>query len=236
MAKQTEKPPVQRTKGAPADPAHDAPPWPAWLRIVLSIALVWHVFVMAACPFFFSTESQMGASELARTVVRNPLVQCYADTLYLNSGYGFFGPEPPLTSGQISYVVYDEAGAEKASGRFPDLKEQWPRLWYHRFMMLSDQASIPFEGFNPEQSHRITLNSFARHLLQAYGGSRVDLTHQDKLLLMPADVLAGEDPSSKKFAIDPTTVTVTADQLSQPLIPRQQEWAQPEEVYRGGAP
>ncbi|QDU88354.1 hypothetical protein Pla175_17290 [Pirellulimonas nuda] len=236
MAKQTEKPPAPRPRRASPIDGGETSTWPVWLRVVLTIVILWHCFVLAACPFFFATESQLGSSELARSVVRNPLVQCYADTLYLNSGYGFFGPEPPLTNGVISYVVLDESGAEIASGRFPDLRDQWPRLWYHRFMMLSDQASIPFERLSPEQAHQLTLKSFARHVLRAHGGARVDLTHQNKLLLMPADVLAGEDALNKKFALEPTTVSVSAADLNEPLIPKQQEWTQPEEIPGGRLP
>ncbi len=221
MAKQADRSPSQRPRQAASADGADHLRWPLWLRALLSIAIVWHCFVVAICPFYFVTESRLvRSSGLAEAIVReNSLVRGYADILYLNSGYGFFGPDPPMTNATVSFVVLGQNGAELAREAFPDLRDQWPRLWYHRFMMLSDQSAIPFAGFSEDEAHRVSLESFGRHLLATYDGARVDLTHRAKFLLTPLDLLDGEDPNDPKFLLSPTDVTVTADQLDTPLIP-----------------
>jgi hypothetical protein len=49
--------------------------------------------------------------------------------MYLDHGYFFFAPNPGP-----SHLV----GIRDQSVLFPDRKEQWPRLLYHRYFMLSE--------------------------------------------------------------------------------------------------
>lgn len=103
----------------------------------------------------------------------------YLNLLYLNHGYEFFAPDPAGTH-VIGYRVTRPDGST-VEGRFPDLKDQWPRLLYHRYMMLAEQT----EMMGPESGRH-----YADYLATLYGGpSRIDLVIH--LLLSPQKVLEG---------------------------------------------
>jgi hypothetical protein len=108
----------------------------------------------------------------------------YANLLYINNGYDFFSPDPSV-SHLIRYEVFDEAGQSIHKGTLPDRREQWPRLLYHRYMMLVDQSSDPREANSGWET------KIADGLLQAYNGARVKLVKVRHHLLTPAEVLRG---------------------------------------------
>ena len=115
---------------------------------------------------------------------RFPLICHYANLLYINNGYDFFSPDPTV-SHIIRYEVFDDRGQTIAKGDFPNTREQWPRLLYHRYMMLVDQSSNP-QNADTGWEYRI-----ADGLLERYGGANVRLTKKRHHLLMPSEVLAG---------------------------------------------
>lgn len=121
---------------------------------------------------------------LASQTSRFPLIWHYANLLYINNGYDFFSPDPSF-SHLIRYEVFDAAGKKIESGEFPNRLQQWPRLLYHRYMMLVDQSSDPrARGSGWEVK-------IADRLMKRYGGARVHLTQVRHDLLTPEEVLAG---------------------------------------------
>ena len=127
---------------------------------------------------------------------------------YLNHGYQFFAPDP-AGSNLIRYQVFDSGGAEIAAGQFPNLDEQWPRLLYHRHMMLAAQT-----GDMGEESGR----RYARHLIQLYGGqsSRVEwILHK---LLSPQQVIDETPLDADSTYVVLAEVRQTANSDSNPSV------------------
>ena len=93
-------------------------------------------------------------------------MQWYLDALYLNHGYHFFAPSPG-PGNLIRYELLDSRGSVIGQGEFPNTKDQWPRLRYHRHFMLADQAGLPSEDRQyRDYWQRVYLESYARHLLR----------------------------------------------------------------------
>jgi hypothetical protein len=133
------------------------------LRILISLLIVWHLTAVALAPMSVPPSSQL-VVELAQ----RPPVQWYLDALYLNHGYHFFAPEPGAGH-LIRYELFDTRGSIMAQGEFPNLKEQWPRLRYHRHFMLADQAGLPSDDKQyRDHWQRAYLESYARHLLRIH--------------------------------------------------------------------
>ncbi len=121
---------------------------------------------------------------LASRETRFPILWHYANLLYINNGYDFFSPDPSV-SHLIRYEVFDQAGGSIAKGTLPDRREQWPRLLYHRYMMLVDQSSDPRNATIGWET------KIADRLLDAHAGDHVRLVKVRHQLLTPAEVLAG---------------------------------------------
>jgi hypothetical protein len=146
------------------------------VRIIVSVLVIWHVTAVFLAPLSVSPSSPL-VVELAQ----KPPMQWYLDILYLNHGYHFFAPDPS-TGHLIQYQVYDDRGAEIAKGTFPDKKEQWPRLRYHRYFMLADQCEMPIpDDQNPDRQRkadaerqrweRVYLTAYGQQLLKQYNGA-----------------------------------------------------------------
>jgi hypothetical protein len=113
-----------------------------------------------------------------------PLIYHYTNLLYINNGYDFFSPDP-VGSFIVRYQVLDTMGQPIKEGAFPDRNVQWPRLLYHRYMMLADQAMGA--GARTEKWKQL----IAERLLKEFHGASVRLTVQRHHLLTPAEVLEG---------------------------------------------
>lgn len=176
---------------------------PAW-RSLVSILIVLHVMAVFCAPWDLSVDralppgyipptDNLGRPQLptADSVVwqepivprtlRGWLFRHYLNLFYLNHGYEFFAPDPN-GSHLIRYQIRDSGGQEVASGEFPNLDEQWPRLYYHRHMMLAAQT-----GDMGETSGR----HYAQHLLAKYGGHSITTQLVFHRLLSPQEVLDG---------------------------------------------
>ena len=98
--------------------------------------IVWHVSAVFLAPL-----SIPPSSPLVVDIAQGSFMQWYLDALYLNHGYHFFAPEP--SNGHlIRYQVIDDRGGIIAQGEFPNKKDNWPRLLYHRYFMLADQCEV----------------------------------------------------------------------------------------------
>jgi hypothetical protein len=121
---------------------------------------------------------------LAGYDTRFPILWHYANLLYINNGYDFFSPDPSF-SHLIRYEVFDANNKPIAKGEFPNRLQQWPRLLYHRYMMLVDQSSAPRNAALGWE------NKVADALLTEYDGARVHLVKVRHHLLTPDEVRAG---------------------------------------------
>lgn len=225
----------EQADAMPAKPKKPVPraapgmPWhPAW-RMLVSLLLVFHLTAVFVAPwdlltkpalppdYFASTESQ-GEPPLPprdSTVWQQPIVprtlgrffHHYLNLAYLNNGYEFFAPNPS-GSNLIHYQVRDSGGDEIAAGEFPNLKEQWPRLFYHRHMMLAAQHV----ELGPEAGHH-----FAKHLIRIHNGqtSRVDWIYHK--LLSPQQVLDETPLDAKSTYVVLGEIHETANVESQPV-------------------
>jgi len=107
------------------------------VRILISLLIVWHF-----TGVFLAALSIGGSSQLVMNVAQKRPMQWYLDALYLNQGHSFFAPD--VGPGHIiSYELQDQSGRTIEQGELPSRKEHWPRLFYHRHMMLADQAEMP---------------------------------------------------------------------------------------------
>jgi hypothetical protein len=87
-------------------------------------------------------------------------MKCYLSALYLNQGHSFFAPD--VGPGHIMrYELFDQSNRPLRNGSIPDREKHASRLFYHRHLMLADQAELP----TPEFRQR-NLQAYARHLLR----------------------------------------------------------------------
>lgn len=191
--------PVKKVKKARAQgevPWHPVVRWFLSLLILLHLLAVfsapWDLMTMDALPPGFVTPTDaMGHRQplppndspvWQRPVVTRGLhgfFHHYLNLLYLNHGYEFFAPDPAGTH-VIDYQV-TKADGGVAKGRFPSLDEQWPRLFYHRHMMLAEQTEL----MGPQSGQH-----YADHLATVYGGPS-QMQWKVHLLLPPHRVAEG---------------------------------------------
>ena len=172
--------------------------WLASLLIVLHVMAVfsapWDLSVDRALPpGYIPPTDNLGRPQLPAPdsiVWQDPIVpralrewffRHYLNLFYLNHGYEFFAPDPN-GSHLIRYQIRDSGGQEVASGELPNLDDQWPRLYYHRHMMLAAQT-----GDMGEASGR----HYAQHLLNKYGGQSITTQLVFHRLLSPQELING---------------------------------------------
>jgi hypothetical protein len=165
------------------------------VRGLISVLLLWHLFAVFMAPLSLPPTSQL-VSKLVQGGPSAPsLMQRYLDALYINHGYHFFAPEPG-PGHLIHYDVFDNRRQQIVTGKFPDLKEYWPRLRYHRYFMLAEQAELPFPNREAAEAQQLTLDSYARHLLRGHDGAEAHLRRERHYILSPEDSLNGDDPNN----------------------------------------
>jgi hypothetical protein len=160
------------------------PPAGGWY-LLASLAIAFHLLAVWVAPF-----SVPPSSPFAGTMAM--ALRPYLDVAFLNHGYKFFAPDPGPTH-LVRYELEMPDGSKQA-GRFPDLKTQWPRLLYHRHMMLSERLDGPPEASWTQGFAR----SYAEHLRARHGARKVTLYLVTHALPYPGQVLAGmklDDPS-----------------------------------------
>lgn len=112
---------------------------PAYRKWLLPLVFVHLLAVLAEPLFFFSRSDFQSGPEFYG--LRRWLAP-YVDWMYLDHGYFFFAPNP----GPSHLVALQESSSSLTTSKslksdaflFPDRKEQWPRLLYHRYFMLSE--------------------------------------------------------------------------------------------------
>jgi hypothetical protein len=196
--------PQPQREGSPA-PARRANGRPSLaVRIVVSSILVWHLFAVFIAPM-----SVPPSSALVMEVAQGSHLQWYLDALYINHGYAFFAPDPG--SGRlVRWEILNAQGAVTKQGEFPNAKEQWPRLWYHRHFMLADQVG---DGMDDDVWRRRFLEAYARHILRESDGAAVRVRWIEHQPLAPEVALKGaklDDPSTYRQTL-PDVIVRRAD-------------------------
>jgi hypothetical protein len=148
---------------------------PATLICVLvSLWIVWHFSGIFLAALSIGTTSNLVMRISQGEPGRPSMMQRYLDALYLNQGHSFFAPE--VGPGHvIHFELFDGSNQRIGEGTLPDKKEQWPRLLYHRHMMLADQVEAPSENEADKQAGafgRIQLEAYARQLLRQNRGAQ----------------------------------------------------------------
>ena len=170
------------------------------LKWLLSLLLLFHLAAVVVPPFTFATRTGYESSPLAQLVMS--VVQPYSNAMYLNHGYFFFAPSPG-PSHLIEYDVPADDGT-KETFRIPDRQSQWPRLLYHRHLMLAEwiHSNFPPETV-PEWVplsekrrldavyHRL-INSFQQHLQHRHNVQDVTLRRLEHQLVYPEQYLDGK--------------------------------------------
>ena len=171
--------------------------WSVGRRWTVSILIALHLMAVVAAPCATPPPSSRLAFSIAS------IVEPYLSAMYLYHGYRFFAPNPG-PSHLVRYEVMSSDGKTVAiADRFPNLRNQWPRLLYHRYFMVSErvwsQANVippPPQGFQNQQQHKeyleyrnteharlnATASAIARHLQGLHGGSDVKLYAQEHLI------------------------------------------------------
>lgn len=167
--------------------------WSPRARRIASVLLSLHLVAVIAAPLSFATRAN--PTEPPSPAV-DPLVQVvrpYIDSAHLHHGYAFFAPNPPAASSLLRYRV-ERAEGPAVEGVLPDLRTQWPRLYYHRHFMLSEQLSSRFipstppPGADPQaeavwrrqrEPFQRIWTSFENHLLSKHQGQTVRLQFYD---------------------------------------------------------
>jgi hypothetical protein len=125
--------------------------------------IVWHF-----TGVFLAALQVPGTSDLVNKIAQSPKspMRLYLNAFYLNQAHSFFAPEVG-PGHEIRYELFDSANRTIKNGTLPDKNDskQWPRLFYHRHMMLADQSEGPMQ--------RQFLEVFARHLLRTHKDAQV---------------------------------------------------------------
>jgi hypothetical protein len=176
------------SKTAPS-PRQLATPW----KVLISVAILAHLTAVIAAPMAVPPSSQL-QRDLAQAV--SP----YVALAYLNHGYRFFCPQP--SPGHLVRYTLQLPDGSTTTDEFPNLHGQWPRLFYHRFFMLSEKLA----GFLPpelevdatpedrdlakqnQQTFDTIAKSYADHLLETTGAKRVTLELVEHELPSPTDM------------------------------------------------
>lgn len=178
-------------------------PWHPFWRWLVSLLIILHVTAVVSAPWDLSTSDALPPGYLPPTdnlgrpqplapdspVWQRPVItralrglfHPYLNLLYLNHGYEFFAPDPAGTH-VIDFQVTQPDGTV-FEGRLPSHELHWPRLYYHRHMMLAEQTQM----MGPESGQH-----YANHLATVYGGpSRMQLKVH---LLLPPQRVAADTP------------------------------------------
>ena len=207
--------------------------WTFPTRSLASLAILWHVTAVFVAPWANQTSPRSLMPDFAvrdasgnlrpdepprdEDFVEPPLLgllsrifRPYLNATYSNHGYDFFTPDPG-GSYLIGFDAYDANNQVIAKGEYPERTQQWPRLFYHRHMMLTAQV----EEFGLEWP-----NYIGRRLLRLHDAQRVHLFFVYHRLPLPEEVAAGADLVASRFYETVREFDVYAGQDEFRAVPR----------------
>lgn len=184
--------------------------WSRRLRVIATVVILLHLMAVILPPLCVEPS---GDSMLWQAVAK-PFWP-YIEAADLNHGYRFFGPDPG-PSHLIRYHLEMPDGSVR-DDVFPNLKEERPRLLYHRYFMLSEHLNGLYEhqliaksddapGLPPgspgqaeaERAYQAMVRSYADELLRRTGAKRVRMELFVHGFPSPDEFLKGlrlDDPS-----------------------------------------
>jgi hypothetical protein len=131
--------------------AQPAVPWNWGLRLVASLAILWHLVGVMVAPL--STPPRFdGPTSVIGAKLREAYVP-YITALYLNHAYKFFAPNPG-NSHLLRYDLHFADGTKQVNRDdqlLPDRFRHWPRLLYHRHFMITEFLNVPPWVWEPER-------------------------------------------------------------------------------------
>ena len=143
-------------ESAEADDAGQTSGWSLRVRLIASVLILGHVTAIFWPPFTAACQGRDGSSSPFADGIM-AWVRPYASLIYLDHGYAFFAPDPGPCH-LVHYKVEFADGREPVKGIFPNLKEEQPRLFYHRHFMLSEELQKAFIPPEPPQAPPLPAN------------------------------------------------------------------------------
>ncbi len=170
--------------------------------LLLNGWLIFHLFAIVVCP-----ASVEPASPLAQSGFE--FVSPYLHALYLDHGFHYFAPDPGAST-LVAYTLEFPDGSTK-TGRFPD-RSISPRLFYHRYFMLSE-----YLGNGPEELQPFVERAFARNLCRESGAIRVSLTRVTHDTAAVEEILRGLTLNDASLFKETPLGTYTVEELRLPM-------------------
>lgn len=197
------------------------------VRYVLSALIIWHVLAIFVPPFTFTTSGMRPTEGSPVALQLMSIFRPYVDFTFLNHGYAFFAPDPGPSHLVRAHLEYGD-GRPGNDVIFPNLKEQWPRLLYHRHFMLSEQLNTRFvppnapPDFLPDSpqyrswkhardTYDAMWQSFAKHLTTAHAAESAVLTRIEHRQPVP------DEFEQNKMKIDDPRLYVDLPETSVPV-------------------
>jgi hypothetical protein len=175
--------------------------------------IIGQIWAVVGRPIEFATQGPTGTSPAASAFYRP--IRTYSEFSHLSHGYAFFAPDPGPS--HLIRVNFESSDPDQPTEiMFPDRKQQWPRLLYHRHFMLTEflhQSFSPREippplAEDPAFRQRwqldrarfvAILGSMENHLEKKTGAEEVRITRLEHQLIGLPEFLAGQrrldDPS-----------------------------------------
>lgn len=146
-----------RASPAPDDDGAErgAKSWSLKARLIASALILFHVTAIFWPPFTFASTVRGSPSPFADGIMG--WLRPYSSLMFLDHGYFFFAPDPG-PSHLVHYKMEFADGREPVAGVFPNLKEQKPRLMYHRHFMLAESLQDAFVPPEPPQAFELPKN------------------------------------------------------------------------------
>lgn len=166
---------------------------------LLNIWLIFHICAVCAAPLSVSPASYLEQSLWETT---SPYVQL----LYQNNGFHFFAPNPEGCN-TVHYAVSFEDGSTQ-QGMFPH-RGIWPRLLYHRHLMLSN-----YLGASEGEFREKMIRDFAYQICKSHAAQEVSLTLVWHDLALRERIIAGGTLFDEDLYRETPLGTFTWDELS----------------------
>ena len=194
---------------APPPADSDGRMWPLWAKAAISVLLLVHLAAVVVAPLAVACDT--GASSSPAVAPVRQWLDPYITLMFLNHGYFFFAPEPG-PSHLVDYKVEFADGRPAIEGRFPNLKEEQPRLLYHRHFMLSESL---YANFAPPEappepsppSLTATEEERARHELDKVEYARIVEVWRQRRKVYEAMHQSVEEHLRAKFGGERVTIT-----------------------------
>jgi hypothetical protein len=224
----------------PHDRNHLSAGWSRSAKWLVSLLVVFHLAAVFIAPMSFASRPGSPAVDPLRSVFLP-----YIQSLYLDHGYAFFAPDPgPSHLVEFRLNFAEERPAK--TGRFPSIREHYPRLLYHRHFMLSESLNTYYAppvapDFPPDMppaererelaawrrardQYEALRDSYARHLMAEHQAASVEVHRLRHDFLPPAQFTGARDPA-RPFKLDDARtyrdldVVDTAPPIEQRFLP-----------------